>query len=314
MRFKFRQMEVFRAVMLTGSMNGAARLLYVSQPAVSRLIAHTERTLGLRLFDRERGKLTPTAEAELLFKEVGALFEEAVRIDEFARDLSSNPAGNLRLCSSPSLALNFVPPVVARYLALHPQVRVKFHTTLLSNIADELLARKVELAVSVLPLDHPNLVVEPFASGRMVCIVPEGHPLARLEAVELRALVDYPLIAYARGIPFGQLVASAFERAGIQWQAAVEIVRAESACAFVRDGAGVAIVDEFSVGGWGWPGVVVRPLAEVIPLTLSLLRSRFDRPSAHVRELSRMLRQHARFTGRGLDEPDDAVRLPDRAE
>ena len=53
MRFKLRQMEVFRAVMLTGSMNGAARLLSVSQPAVSRLIAHTELSLGLQLFERD---------------------------------------------------------------------------------------------------------------------------------------------------------------------------------------------------------------------------------------------------------------------
>jgi DNA-binding transcriptional LysR family regulator len=300
MGFRLRQMEAFRAVMMTGSMNGAARLLNISQPAVSRLVAHTEQTLELRLFDRDRGKLTPTAEAELLFKEVGALFEEVVRIDEFARDLSCNPAGALRLCSSPSLALNFMPPLVASYLRGHPQLRVKFHTTLLANMAHELLSRKAELAVSVLPIEHPNLVVEPFASGRMVCISPHGHPLAQLDQVPLAEFTQYPFIAYSRSIPFGQLMTSAFERANVTWRPSIEIVRAESACAFVRDGAGVAIVDEFSVGGGGWPGVVVRPLSEVIPLTLSLLRSRFDRPSLHVRELSRLIRQHARSQGRGL--------------
>lgn len=300
MRFKLRQMEAFRAVMLTGSMNGAARLLYISQPAISRLIAHTEQTLGLRLFDRDRGKLTPTAEAELLFKEIGALFEEAVRIDEFARDLSSNPAGALRFCCSPSLALNFVPPVVAQYVKQYPHVKVKFHTTLLANIADELLTRKVELAVSVLPLDHPNLIVEPFATGRMVCIVPQGHALAEEEEVTLRQIADYRLIAYARTIPFGRLMANAFDHAGVPWLAAVEIVRAESACALVRAGAGVAIVDEFSVSGHGWGGVVVKRLREDIPLTLSMLRSRFDRQSSHARELARMIRQHSRGQGRSF--------------
>ena len=90
MRFKLRQMEVFRAVMLTGSMNGAA-LLFVSQPAVSRLIAHAEQSLGLQLFARDKGKLTPTPEAQRLFEEVGPLFEEALRIDELARDLAARP-------------------------------------------------------------------------------------------------------------------------------------------------------------------------------------------------------------------------------
>ncbi|MGS1005941.1 LysR family transcriptional regulator [Achromobacter anxifer] len=294
MRFKLRQMEVFRAVMLTGSMNGAAKLLFVSQPAVSRLIAHTEQSLGLQLFERDKGKLTPTPEAQRLFEEVGPLFDEALRIDELARDLAERPEGALTLCSSPSLALNFVPPVIAQYLELYPKVRLKFHTTLLSDMAHELLGRKAELAVSVLPIDHPNLVVEPLATGEMVCILPQGHPLAARRALSLAELAECRLILYNRNIPFGQLVAAAFQRANVNWNPAVEIVRAELACALVRVGAGVAIVDEFSVGQQGWPGVVTRPLRESIPLSLSLVRSRFDRPSRQVQRFVRLIKEHAR--------------------
>jgi len=294
MRFKLRQMEVFRAVMLTGSMNGAAKLLFVSQPAVSRLIAHTEQSLGLQLFERDKGKLTPTAEAQRLFEEVGPLFDEALRIDELARDLAERPEGALTLCSSPSLALNFVPPVIAQYMELYPKVRLKFHTTLLSDMAHELLGRKAELAVSVLPIDHPNLVVEPLATGEMVCILPQGHPLAARRALSLAELAECRLILYNRNIPFGQLVAAAFQRANVSWNPAVEIVRAELACALVRVGAGVAIVDEFSVGQQGWPGVVTRPLRESIPLSLSLVRSRFDRPSRQVQRFVRLIKEHAR--------------------
>ena len=294
MRFKLRQMEVFRAVMLTGSMNGAARLLFVSQPAISRLIAHTEQSLGLQLFERDKGKLTPTPEAQRLFQEVGPLFEEALRIDELARDLAERPAGALTLCSSPSLALNFVPPVIAQYLELYPNVRLKYHTTLLADMAHELLGRKAELAVSVLPIDHPNLVVEPLATGEMVCILPQGHPLASRPAVSLTELARHRLILYSRNIPFGQLVAAAFQRANVSWNSAVDIVRAELACALVRVGAGVAIVDQFSVGEQGWPGVVTRPLQESIPLSLSLVRSRFERPSRQVQRFVRLIKEHAR--------------------
>ncbi|MBC9907105.1 MULTISPECIES: LysR family transcriptional regulator [Achromobacter] len=294
MRFKLRQMEAFRAVMLTGSMNGAAKLLFVSQPAVSRLIAHTEQSLGLQLFERDKGKLTPTPEAQRLFQEVGPLFDEALRIDELARDLAERPEGALTLCSSPSLALNFVPPVIAQYMELYPNVRLKFHTTLLSDMAHELLGRKAELAVSVLPIDHPNLVVEPLATGEMVCILPQGHALAARRAVSLAELAECRLILYNRNIPFGQLVAAAFQRAGVSWNPAVEIVRAELACALVRVGAGVAIVDEFSVGQQGWPGVVTRPLRESIPLSLSLVRSRFERPGRQVQRFVRLIKEHAR--------------------
>ena len=294
MRFKLRQMEVFRAVMLTGSMNGAAKLLFVSQPAISRLIAHTELSLGLQLFERDKGKLTPTPEAHRLFQEVGPLFEEALRIDELARDLAERPEGALTLCSSPSLALNFVPPVIAQYLELYPNVRLKYHTTLLADMAHELLGRKAELAISVLPIDHPNLVVEPLATGEMVCILPQGHPLASQPTVGLAELARCRLILYSRNIPFGQLVAAAFQRANVSWTSAVDIVRAELACALVRVGAGVAIVDQFSVGEQGWPGVVTRPLRESIPLSLSLVRSRFERPGRQVQRFMRLIKEHAR--------------------
>lgn len=293
MRFKLRQMEVFRAVMLTGSMNGAASLLCISQPAVSRLVAYTEQSLGLKLFERVKGKLHPTAEAQMLYEEVGSLFEEASRIDEFARDLATNPQGTLKLCSSPSLALNFLPPVVATFLEAHPQIRLTMRTTLLADMALELLGRKAELAVSVLPIEHPNLVVEPFAQGRMVCIMPEAHPLTSLTAVSLTQAAAYPLVLYARHIPFGQLLSAAFDQAGVEWRAKADIERAELACALVRAGTGIAIVDEFSVGRAGWPGTVVRPLREHIPLTLSLVRSRFDMPTRQAQAFVRLLKSHA---------------------
>lgn len=302
MRFKLRQMEVFRAVMLTGSMNGAARLLYISQPAVSRFIAHTENTLGMRLFDRARGKLNPTSEAELLFKELDLLFQEAERIDEFARNLSSHPIGALRFCCSPSLALNLIPPVVTKFMSVFPQIHVKFHTALLSDIPDELLTRKVDMAVSVLPLDHPNLIAEPFALGQMVCIMPKNHPLEAYSAVSLEQVAAYPTIGYLSSIPFGQLISAAFAQVGLVWRPAVDILRAESALALVREGAGLSIVDEFSAGQLGWSGITVRPLSQKIPLTLSILHSRFDQPSRHVRTLKQMIIQHVRAQGYNIDD------------
>lgn len=293
MTLKLRHMEVFRAVMLTGSTNGAARLLFVSQPAVSRLIAHMEQSLGLRLFLREKGKLTPTAEAHLLFREVGSVYERVVQVDEFARSLASRPKGMLSVCSSPSLALNFIPPVIAALRKAWPDVRLSFRTVLLADMPHELLGRKVELAVSVLPLDHPNLLIEPFAAGRMVCIVPQAHPLATKGVVGLSDIAENPLILYSRHIPFGQLVAGALQRACVEWEAAVDIERAENACALVRAGVGVAIVDEFSVGTHGWPGVVVLGIREEIPLTLSIVRSRFEPSSRLALEFIRLLKERA---------------------
>ena len=97
MKFRLRQMEVFRAVMLTGSINGASKLLFTSQPAISRIVSHTEQTLGLALFNRVKGKLVPTPEGEALFREVDDFYQQALRVDDFARGLAQGPSGTLNI-------------------------------------------------------------------------------------------------------------------------------------------------------------------------------------------------------------------------
>ena len=91
MKLNLRQIEVFRAIMLSGSISGASKLLFVSQPAVSRLIAYTEQRLGLMLFQRIKGRLYPTPEARRLFVEVTALYQNCLLYTSPSpRDLSTS--------------------------------------------------------------------------------------------------------------------------------------------------------------------------------------------------------------------------------
>lgn len=87
MKLNLRQIEVFRAVMITGSIRGASELLFVSQPAVSRLLSHMEQRIGFALFERIRGRLYATLEARKLFHEVEAVYAGVQRVNDMARDL-----------------------------------------------------------------------------------------------------------------------------------------------------------------------------------------------------------------------------------
>lgn len=293
MKFRLRQMEVFRAVMLTGSINGASKLLFISQPAVSRLVAHTEQTLGLKLFNRVKGKLVPTPESDALFREVEDFYQHALRVDAFSRNLAKGPSGVLRVSASPSLSKGLLPRTITRFLERYPDIRVHFHETLLADMAQEVLSNKVDLAVSVLPLEHANLVAEPFDQARMVCVVPRGHELARQGHVGFTDLARYPLIVHDPGIAFGQLLAAACRKANVAIQPRVDIHQTDVACALVRAGAGIAMVDEYTVAGLGWDDLQALPLAEEIPLTPSVVRSRFDNGASHADKFVSVLRQQS---------------------
>lgn len=282
-------MEVYRAVMLTGSIKGASKLLFISQPAVSRIISHTESTLGFALFNRLKGKLVPTPEGEALFREVDDFFQHAVRVDEFARGLALNSSGTLSIAASPCLSRSVMPRVITRFIERYPRIRVDFRTTLLNGMAQEVLSKTVDVAVSVLPLEHPNLTVEPFMHGRMVCIAPRGHPLADQETVSLADLGRYAVVAHHPSIPFGQIVAGAFEAAGVAADTRIHIHQTDVAYALVRAGAGVAMVDQFTVEGMNADDLEVLELSDAPRLTPSVVRSSFDNRETHADKFVELL-------------------------
>ena len=92
-----RQIEAFRAVILTGGMTAGGEMLGVSQPAISRLVRDLETELGLKLFERNGAHIVPTAEALILYQDVERLFVGSDRIRDSARAIRDRRSGSLRI-------------------------------------------------------------------------------------------------------------------------------------------------------------------------------------------------------------------------
>lgn len=103
---RLRHIEVFHAVYTTGSITSAARMLYVSQPSVSKVLAHAESQLGFALFERNRGKLTPTAEADMLFDEVDKIYRQLFTVRRKAENIRQHRAGVVDIAVTPALGLS----------------------------------------------------------------------------------------------------------------------------------------------------------------------------------------------------------------
>ncbi|MFM8768811.1 MAG: LysR family transcriptional regulator, partial [Rubrivivax sp.] len=110
---RLRHIEVFHAVMQAGTISGAAQVLHISQPAVTKVLQHCELQLGLQLFERIRGKLYPRPEAHRLFAETEKLTRDLAGIRRLAATLKSRSVETVRLVATPSLALSLLPPALA---------------------------------------------------------------------------------------------------------------------------------------------------------------------------------------------------------
>lgn len=120
-----RHIEIFHAVMTTGNLTEAARMLHTSQPTVSRELARFEKVLGLQLFERTRGRLQPTVQGLRLFEEVqrsGMAGPYRQRRREPAR---VPPGGELSIACLPVFSQSFLPLLLPPFLARYPEVSLQ---------------------------------------------------------------------------------------------------------------------------------------------------------------------------------------------
>lgn len=268
-----RQIEVFRAIMVTGSISGASKLLMVSQPAVSRMLAHTEQRIGLTLFERIKGRLYPSPEARRLFEDVERVYRDVQRVNNTISDLIQQSHGVLRIASSPSLGHQLLPAAIKRFRALYPEVRVSLECLRHVLLRDRLLDGYADLALSLFPIEHPNMEISRLLNARILLIAPKGHPLATQDQLTLEEALEQPFIGYFPETPFCDLIRAVFEDEQCHYAPTLEVSSPQFACAMVREGTGLAMIDEFSFNA-GNEGLVALPIRFSYRLSANLIHLR----------------------------------------
>lgn len=290
MRINFRQLECFQAVMKTGAMTRAADALGISQPAVSSLIRNFERELGFVLFDRHKGQLRPTAEAEHLYTEVAQTLGGFQRITEVARQVRQKNFGTVTVASYPGIAIDFLPTVVSEFL------------TTRSNVRFRLLARSSHLVRGMIPFSQFDLGIlegplDQTAAGSQRlrfecnCVLSESHPLAKHKTLTPKHLDGVPFATlYQEHMTYGQVVA-AFADAGANLNIVAETQYFASCCALALLGECVSIVHPVTSHFYRDRGLVERRFSPPIAYELFLVFPPERPRSVVVVEFAELLRR-----------------------
>jgi len=256
-----RQIEVIRAIVLAGTVKGAADLLAVSAPGISRVMKHTEGQLGIRLFSRAHGRFVPTTEAQGIFAQINDVFARVENLQYAIAALKRGASSVFSFASVPSIAQHILPPAVRRLRASFPELQMNINILKIEEAIDYLLLRKGEMVAMSFKVDHPGLGSLPLATGRLMALLPQGHALAATPEVALADLAREPLIGIDPADPYGRILAAPFAEAGLRYDLAIQARFGQTIEALVAQGLGVAVIDEFSVAGPLPVGLAVRPLA-----------------------------------------------------
>ncbi|MDB5954815.1 LysR substrate-binding domain-containing protein [Ramlibacter sp.] len=270
-----RQIEVFRAIMLAGSVSGAGRMLHVSQPAISRMLALTEDRLGFKLFDRQSTRLLPTPEARKLFTEVEGLYRGVERVNDLAGNLARSGAGSLRIVASASYGERLVPMALQGLLQRNPGAQVSCRNVTYDELTARFLTGDADVGLAMEAPDHANLKAVELGRDALVCLLPASHPLAREPVLRPEALQGTPWIGYPPLTPLGRTLV-AWMGAPAAASAAIEVHSPATACAFAQQGLGAALVVRWSVPLALAPGMVLRPLEPAASAGIWAVSSRLE--------------------------------------
>jgi DNA-binding transcriptional LysR family regulator len=273
MQFGLKQIEYFRAVMETGSVSGAAALLRVSQPNVSRMLKYTETRLGMTLFERLKGRLHPTPEALALFREIQPLHAQLDHLQDSVRRIRNGESGRFVVGASPSLGRFVVPEVLSRLRSEFPMLSVKLDILPVSQVIEYVAFGQGECACTIFPVEHPRIETDTFASGALMCAVPPGHRFVNQAQLGPREIAQEPLIGFEPNTPHGKVVQAYFAQAGAAPEFRSIVRFAESACALAEHGSGLALVDEFTMAGNAYPKLFALRLKMRDPFRIYLHRS-----------------------------------------
>lgn len=281
-QISLRQVEAFKALIENGTVSRAAAIFNVSQPAMSKLIAHFEEDTGLKLFDRLKGRLAPTEQGMRLYEEIDRIFAGIRQVESAVDLIRREEQGQLSIGVMPALSGLFIQRATMAFLKERPHVFCSVQSRSSEWIVDWLVTRKIDLAIVSSRINNPYIRTEPLMQHPLVCIMPLDHPLTRKQRIVPRDLSGVPFVSFNTESYAGRIVGAMLEAHDVGADIVLVANISPTICEFVAAGLGVSLVHPLMISGWE-KRLAVRHFSPAISHEFHLSRSTSTR-NAHLVE------------------------------
>ncbi|MEM5582552.1 LysR substrate-binding domain-containing protein [Roseibium sp. AS2] len=271
---KLRNLEIFRIFALTQNVTETARLVRISQPAVSQILRDLESLLGLTLYKRVGRTLQLTAEARAILPDITKLIAQMGALRNQVEGLRDAKAGHLSIASVPTMINNLIPDAISDFRKSRPSVRLRIMSMTASDVANQVRTENAEVGLTFLPVNGNGLDIQPLLKTEMVCLLPRGHHLQKHAVITPELLRNETVMAQGPETPPGFALRDTFDQFGISDLIVVEVNQSGVALPMVKRGMGVALAHPF-VLDINDPDVVAIPFEPHVELILALVFPKF---------------------------------------
>jgi DNA-binding transcriptional LysR family regulator len=286
MAVTLRHIEVFRAVMTTGSVTNAAAMLGTSQPTISRELARFEHLIQMKLFERVRGRLRPTAHALLLFEEVQRAYFGLDRIISTAASLRQFEQGQLSIVCLPVFSQSLLPQTCRYFIERFPNVGISIVPQESPLLEEWLSAQRYDLGLTEVDHAPQGTEVTPLLTLDEICVLPDAHPLLEKTVLSPGDFEGQSFVSLSAMDSYRRQIDQIFRNAGIMRCMVIETHSAASVCSMVREGIGLAIVNPLTALDYAGHGLHLRRVSFSIPFSVNIVRP-IHRPQSRLVEVFR---------------------------
>ena len=284
-----RQIEAFKAVIENGTVSRAAEVLNISQPGMSKLIAHLEQDTGLTLFDRIKGRLAPTESAMALHKEIDRIFAGVRQVENAVEDIRRAQQGRLAIGVMPALADSFIQQATKQFREDHPSVFCSVQMRSSQFIVNWLIDRKLDIGIVGAAIANPYVELEPLMERPLVCIMPPGNPLAEKSHIEPSDLDGIAYVGFNSDTYIGRKIETTLDSYKISANTIIVSNVASTICQFVAMGLGVSLMHPLMASGFR-DRLIAKPFLPEVLENFQICRLSDNRNGNLVDEFSESLR------------------------
>ncbi|MEM1277150.1 MAG: LysR substrate-binding domain-containing protein [Pseudomonadota bacterium] len=305
-----KQMAIFREVIRTGSVSEAARNLNRTQPSVSHAVSRLEEELGMRLFERRRGRLYPVPEAHYLFRECDEMLSRVNSVSQNMKRMRAMETGELRIVSMPGPAAVLLPSLICDHVGDFPDVKA----TLLSRSSDAVIQLVDSQQFDIGVADHdPTREIEAASiqtttyEFNCVCALPADDPLTRRKSISPTDLAGRPLAALFPEHLSHKLTLRAFEAEEAAFNVRFIGQFFMPLLTYVQAGFAAAVIDPLTAEAWEdtalhQNSVTFRPFCPVVAFKVDILTPTYRPASLLTQAFSERLHDHFASRASGQDQ------------
>ncbi len=243
---ELQQLECFIAVLEEGGFKRATTRLGITQPALSYQIKRLEEELGVQVFRRGPGGITPTEAGRILLEHAHHVISVVREAHQAVRELSGGVTGEIRVGAIKCVGQYFLPLVLSELRAKHPMVRPKLLYRDSDDLLESLLANKIDVAMVVDPPPDDRLNCQTVFDEEISLVSGRGHPFFGRKTVDVAELKQVAFISLSPQTSSGALTKRYLDRQGISLVPALTTDNIETVKRMVESGMGIAFLPDMA--------------------------------------------------------------------